>query len=250
MAFTSDKEDKDLISRVEDLAELSLTRNKPYFLGFLNEREQYIINNNFSFYSSYLSFFGGYENAKRKFMCFSPEKVDAESYPISAIYFEFRKTDKLSHRDFLGALMNLGVERSSIGDIVVNEGKAVCFVKSEIEGYLKQQISKIGRVGVKIVSGKDINIDFSDNVEVISTIVSSPRLDAVVASLTKLSRDKSAGLINSGKVFTNYFENKKVSYILKENDIITIRGYGKFVFIEQLGTTKKGRIKIKINHYR
>lgn len=250
MAFTSDKEDKELISRVEDLAELSLTRNKPYFLGFLNEREQYIISNELHFYSSYISFFGGYDNAKRKCMCFSSEEIEYEKYPISALFFEFRKTDKLSHRDFLGALMNLGVERSCIGDIVVNEGKAVCFVKSEVERYFKQQISKIGRVGVKIVNDKILDIDFSDNVEVVSIVVSSLRLDAIVSALTKLSRDKAAALINSGKVVTNYNENKKVSYILRENDIITIRGYGKFIVKEQAGTTKKGRIKININHYR
>lgn len=146
--------------------------------------------------------------------------------------------------------MNLGVERSCIGDIVVNEGKAVCFVKIEVERYFKQQISKIGRVGVKIVNDKIVDIDFSDNVEVVSIVVSSLRLDAIVSALTKLSRDKAAALINSGKVFTNYNENKKVSYILRENDIITIRGYGKFIVKEQAGTTKKGRIKININHYR
>ena len=249
MAYTSDKEDKELLSRVEDIADLSLTRNKPYFLGFLNEREQYIINNSFPFYSSYISYYGGFENAKRKFLCFSEKEVDLSLYPLSGIYFQFRKTDNLSHRDFLGALMNLGIERSCIGDIVVNEGKAVCFVKDEIKDYIVSQISKVGRVGVRIVNGKSLDIDFTDSIEKLSLIVSSMRLDAIVAAITKLSREKSANSILSGKVLTNYSENKNVSHQLKTDDILTIRGYGKFVIKEQTGFTKKDRLKIVINHY-
>ena len=75
------------------------------------------------------------------------------------------------------------------------------------------------------------------------------RLDAIVAAITKLSREKSANTILSGKVLTNYSENKNVSHQLKTDDILTIRGYGKFVIKEQTGFTKKDRLKIVINHY-
>lgn len=245
MAYTSDKE---LLSRVEDIADLSLTRNIPYFLGFLNESEQYIIKESFPFYSSYFHFYGGYDNSKRNLLCFSQKDEDKSLYPVSPLYFTFRKTDKLSHRDFLGALMNLGIERNCVGDIIVNEGKAVCFVKSEVEDYIESQISKIGRVGVNLVD--EIEIDYSDDIEKLSYIVSSFRLDVVVAAVTKRSRAKTAELIRCGKVFTNYSENKNVSYFLKLEDILTIRGFGKFVIKEQSGTTKKGRIKIIVYHYR
>lgn len=249
MAYTSDNEDKELLSRVEDLADLSFTRHKPVFLGFLNEREQYIINNTFPFYSSNISFFGGYDGAKRRILCFSGEEL-LPDFPIEPIYFKFRKSDKLSHRDFLGALMNLGIERNCVGDIVVNEGEAVCFVKEDIAEYICSQLSKIGRVGVRIVKGSECDIDYGEATELLSLIVSSMRLDVVCAAIIKLSREKTANLILSGKVFTNYFENKNVSCVLKQDDILTIRGYGKFIVKEQLGTTKKGRIKINIVHYR
>lgn len=250
MAYTSDKEDKELISRVEDIADLSLTRNKPYFLGFLNEREQYIIKDRFPFYNSYISYFGGYVNAKRKFLCFCENEVDYQLYPLSSLCFKYRNTDKLSHRDFLGALMNLGIERDCIGDIVVNEGIAVCFVKNEIKEYIASSISKIGKVGVKIVDINDYDIDYSDNIDELSLIISSMRVDVIVAVLTKLSRDKANTLILSGKVFRNYAEIKNSSRLLKENDILTIRGYGKYIIKQQIGFTKKDRIKIIINHYR
>lgn len=247
MAFTSDKE---LLSRVEDIAFLSQTRKKPCFLGFLNEREQYIINNQLPFYKQNMSYFGGYENAARKCLCFCEFEVDYSDYPISGIYFKFRKNDKLTHRDFLGALMNLGIERNCIGDIIVNEGEAVCFVKDEIRDYVESQISKIGRTGVKIVCENECNIDYSQDIESLSLIVSSMRLDVIVAAITKLSREKTANLILSGKVFLNYNEDKNVSCFLNADDILSIRGYGKFIIKEQIGTTKKGRIKLIINHYR
>lgn len=250
MAFTSDKDDKELISRVEDIASLSLTRKKPCFLGFLNEREQYIINKQLPFYNQNISYYGGYDNAARKYLCFYEGEVENCDYPLSGIYFKFRKSDKLSHRDFLGALMNLGIERSCVGDIIVNEGTAVCFVKNEIKDYIESQVSKIGRIGVRIVSENECNIDFTEDIEELSLIVSSMRLDVIAAAITKLSREKTANLILSGKVFLNYSENKNVSCFLNSDDIITIRGYGKFILKEQTGTTKKGRIKIIINHYR
>lgn len=146
--------------------------------------------------------------------------------------------------------MNLGIERNCVGDIVVNEGIAVCFVKEEIKSYIESQISKIGRVGVSISSRTDNDINYEDDIETLSLIISSMRLDAVVAAITKLSREKAAGLVLSGRVFTNYFENKNVSYILKSDDILSVRGYGKFIVKDILGFTKKNRIKINIEHYR
>lgn len=177
-------------------------------------------------------------------------EVGEESFPIDAVYFKYRKSDKLSHRDFLGALMNLGIERSSVGDIIVNEGCAVCFVKQEISDYIRSQISKIGRVGVKIVSESECKITAANDIESLSFIVSSMRLDVIVAAITGLSREKTAALVLSGKIFVNYTENKNVSYILKEDDILTIRGNGKFIIKEQAGVTKKGRLKLNIEHYR
>ncbi|MBQ5398840.1 MAG: hypothetical protein IIU14_05310 [Ruminococcus sp.] len=248
--YTSDKEDRELLSRVDDAVRLSSLRHSPTFLGFLNEREQYIIKEYFSNSECNLSFFGGYDGSKRNIAAFSEYELDPRDYPLKGVYFKFRKTDKLSHRDFLGALMGLGIERSSVGDIVINEGQAVCFVKSELYDYIVSQILKIGRVGVRIVKADECSLIFEDNIEELSVIVSSMRLDAVAAALTGLSRAKTAQLILSGSVAVNYLEAKNVSCILKENDILSIRKCGKFVIKKQSGLTKKGRLKIIIEHYR
>lgn len=248
--FTSDKEDKNLLSRVDDALNLSQIRHKPCFLGFLNEREQYIINEKFSYALDRINFYGGYENAARKIMCACDYEVDNNEFSIEKLCYKFRKEDSLSHRDFLGSLMGLGIERACIGDIIVSDSFAAVFAKSEVSGYIKSRLSKIGRAGVKLIPESECDLSYERNTEVLTYIVSSLRLDAVVAAITKLSRSKSASLILSGKVFTNYSENNNVSYFLKPNDILTIRGRGKFIINEQSSTTKKGRLKINIEHYR
>lgn len=248
--FTSDKDDNNLFSRVDDALNLSQIRHKPSFLGFLNEREQYIVSRQFCFAGDRMTFFGGYDNAARKVLCAYDYDISDEDFPIDKLCYKFRKEDSLSHRDFLGSLMGLGIERSCVGDIIVGDGYAAVFVKSEVSDYIKSQLSKIGRAGVKLIPENECDVSYEPDTEVLSYIVSSMRLDSVVSAITRLSRAKAASLINSGKVFTNYSENCKVSYFLKPDDILTIRGNGKFIIQEQSSTTKKGRLKINIVHYR
>ncbi|MCR5653620.1 MAG: hypothetical protein K6F88_07440 [Ruminococcus sp.] len=248
--FTSDKEDNNLYSRADDALNLSQLRHNPCFLGFLNEREQFIISERFSYAKSKIRFFGGYDNAARRVMCACDYDVDNDDFPIDKLCYKFRKEDSLSHRDFLGSLMGLGIERSCIGDIIIEEQFAAVFVKSEVCDYIKSQLTKVGRAGVKLIPDNECLLSYEPDIEVLHFIVSSMRLDAVVAAITKLSRTKSASLILSGKVFTNYFENHNISYILKPDDILTIRGNGKFIIEGQSSVTKKGRLKININHYR
>ena len=250
MAFTSDKEDKLLLSRAQDALNLSELRHQPTFLGFLNEREQYIIKQNFSYAESNIHFYGGFEGAKRSVMCACEYDVDTWEYPVTPVYFKFRKSDNLTHRDFLGSLMGLGIERDYVGDIIVCEDCAVCFLKSEIADYVKLQILKIGRAGVTIVTEKECSIDYSDNIETVNYTVSSMRLDVIIAAIKGLSREKTAAFILSGNVFVNYAEVKNVSLLLKENDILSVRGSGKYIIRQQSGTTKKGRIRLNIDHYR
>ncbi len=248
--YTSDKEDNNLLSRAEDVLNLSEIRGKPCYLGFLNEKEQYLISRHFSYAADRITFFGGYTDAARKVMRACDYEIIDDDYQINKLCFKFRSEDSLSHRDFLGALMSLGIERSCVGDIIVDKGCAAVFVKQEISGFIESQLTKIGRVGVHIVSDDECDISYKRCTETLSLIVSSMRLDAVVAAAARLSRGKSASLIQSSKVFVNYSEINNVSYILKPDDILTIRGSGKFVIKDQLSTTKKGRLKINIEQYR
>lgn len=246
--YISDK-DELFRSKLDDAVYLCFTRQKPYYFSFLSERRQAFAKNyldSIGFHN--YSFFGGYGNSERKVLGLFYDEIC--KFPVSAIEFRFRGCDKLTHRDFLGALMSLGIERETIGDILVEDGRCIVFIKSELKDYIASQIFKVGNVGVKI-SDADINkLPQGRETEEIYYTVSSLRLDNVVAAITNMSREKTKQLILLGNVSLNFIQNKNVSQLLNSNDTLTIRGKGKFKVNDVSGKTRKGRIKISVIHFR
>lgn len=148
--YTSDNDDKLFRSQIDDAIVLCEKRQKPYFFSFLTERQQAVARQYMdSIHFPNYRFFGGYDDCERAVLglWFYDEIVE---YPVSALEITYRKADKLTHRDFLGALMSLGIERETIGDILVEDGRCIVFVKSEIKDYISSQLFKIGNAGVKI----------------------------------------------------------------------------------------------------
>lgn len=248
MAYTSDN-DSLFLSKIDDGVYLCEKRQRPYFFSFLTEREQALAEKHLKAegFKTY-AFFGGYDGAQRRVLGLFP--YDEEDFPVCALEFSYRKTDKPGHRDFLGALMALGVERETVGDILVEDGRCVVFVKAEIKDYITSQISKVGNVGVKISDADSASLPKGRGFDEKDYTVPSLRLDAVVAAVTGLSREKAKKLIVSGSVSLNHLECANVSKAVEEKDTLTIRGKGKFVIKSVLGETKKHRIRISIIHYR
>lgn len=248
--FTSD-DDKQLIARLNNGIDLCLTRQKSYFMPFMSERKQALLVSELkkAYFDNYL-LFGGYDDSERKMLGLFFDEPSTSIFPICGIEFSFRKCDRLTHRDFLGSLMSLGIERETVGDILVEDGRAVVFVKAELSDYVKSQISKVGRVGVKVDDADLSKLPQGRGVEEKTFIVSSLRLDNIVAAVCKLSREKTKTVIMSDSVCVNFEETKNVSFNLKENDVFTIRGKGKFVLKGILGTTGKGRMRISVIHYK
>ncbi|MGN1202634.1 MAG: RNA-binding protein [Eubacterium sp.] len=250
MAYISDR-DNLFCSQLDDAIELCLTRQKPYFFSFMSERRQAVAEKYLkSVCFENFMFFGGYEASERKVLGLFYDSVEQDAFPICAIVFRFRKCDKLSHRDFLGALMSLGIERETVGDILVEDGRCVVFVKSELKQYITSQISKIGNVGVTVEEFTASELPKGRGQEELSFIVSSLRLDNIVAAITGLSREKTKNLILSGNVSADFVRTQNISQILRENTTLTIKGKGKFVINGIPGKTRKGRIKISVIHYR
>ena len=248
MASKSDS-DKLFYSKLDDGVYLCEKRRSAYFFSFFTEREQmlaqrYLDSAGFHDYA----FFGGYEAAERRVLGLF---FDGEAgFPVSCITLSFRKCDKLTHRDFLDALMSLGIERETIGDILVEDGRCVIFVKSEIKEYIASQLFKVGNAGVKLSETVPEDLPQGRGFEEKQFTVPSMRLDAVVAALTGLSREKTKSLILAGNVTRNYSECQNISQALADQDILTVRGKGKFVINGVLGETKKHRVRISIIHYR
>ncbi len=246
-------EEKQLVLHITDLIGLSDKHFKPYYSDFLNERQaklalDVMVKNGISDYC----FWGGYEGATRVMLCVYPQYMKPENseFPMSCINAKFRAVDKLSHRDFLGSLMALGIKREVVGDIVVGEGIASFFVKSDLEQYVKSQIRKIGRVGVTFV---DNTADFQAAVqdfEERECTVSSLRIDNVVGAMTKLSRTKAQQAVISGLVARNFEVIYNTDCKVCSGDKISVRGYGKFIVQFDGSVSKKGKYRILIKQFR
>lgn len=248
--FTSDN-DELLRSKIDDAIFLCSTRPKPCFLPFMSERRQAVALQhlkNISF-DNFL-FYGGYEESQRKMLGIFYDAADNNCFPLSAMEFRYRKCDSLTHRDFLGALMSLGIERDTVGDILISTGRCVVFLKSELYQFVESQILKIGSVGVLISAADTQNLPASSEKDELVFTVSSLRLDNIVAAVCKASREKSKDIILSGNVCVNYLVMQNISFNLKQNDVFTIRGRGKFVLNGILGKTKKERFNISVIYFR
>lgn len=238
-------EDRLLLRKAENAIELSEKRCSPVFLGFLNEHESRLLKDSIRYDG--LSFCGGYKDSVRLMMGVN---AGTEDFPITLLKFTYRKTDDLSHRDFLGALMGLGLNRDVVGDIITGNGFAYVYVKSENAEYILSQIDRIGNCGVKVSREDNKVIEYTQEFDVFVLTLSSLRLDVFVSSLCNLSREKSNNLIRSEMVTVNHYVESDNSVQIREHDVITIRRYGKYVFEKTLGFSKKGKYKVEIKKYK
>ena len=250
--YTSDQTDKLFLSQIDDAVYLCQQRQRPYFFSFMSERKQALASRHLDSlrFPSY-RFFGGYEGSERSVLglWFYDEPDDAQ-FPVTALEITFRAADKLTHRDFLGALMSLGIERETLGDILVEDGRCIVFIKSEMKDYITSQLFKIGNAGVKITEASTESLPKGRGEEELTCVVASLRLDAVVAALTGLSREKTKSLILSGRVAHNYLPCDNISQSVGAGDSLSICGKGKYKIDGVIGETKKHRIRISIIHYR
>lgn len=242
-------------AHISDLAELSRKTGVPRFSGFLNEREAAVAAMGAraarTEYAEPL-FYGGYDGAARTVCGFfkgtyAEEMPKEELFPVRAVTFSYRKCDKLSHRDFLGAVLAAGLKRGAVGDILVAEDYAIVFCL-ETAADIISELTKIGKVGVRSERGVTRQLPEA-KLERIDAAVSSLRLDCVVGACTKISRERSALLIKSGQVSADFSACLSVSGTVKENTVISIRGFGRFRLSKIVGETKKGRIRVIIEKY-
>lgn len=246
------EEDNILLRSLSDKISLAQKHNSAKYTFFLNERQSELVETvlNTSEYENYY-LYGGYDNAKRKVVGVNPPYscANLQEFPIKALTFTYRKSDEISHRDVLGSLMALNIDRKTVGDIVVGNGKSVVFVYDTVADDILQNVRKIGRVGVKISEGFDSDIIPEDKFQEINGTVASLRLDCIISLALNISREKATDLIRRNGVTVNCQEQFSVSFVMKETDKFSIKGYGKFIFSSVNGISKKGRTHITILKY-
>lgn len=206
--------------------------------------------------------FGGRELCSRVMIGFGQEEYTGYPvyFPISTLMISplmEKFSDDLTHRDFLGALMNLGIERELLGDIIIKSAgnsekrhSAYLFCTTSISEYIIDNLTKIKHTSVKCTNCTGMDIpDIALHLEPLDVIAASARIDAVIAAITRLSRNQVVTLFREKKISLNgrIFENN--SYMLKENDMISVRGFGKYIYLETGGTTRKGRFYIHLQKY-
>ena len=236
-------------ARVLDAARLCYRSGAPKFLGFLSPAEAAAAVKALSEENIRYSFFGGFDGAERTMLGCLPDWCEQPDFPITAVTFRFRKQDAVSHRDVLGALMGLGIVREAVGDILVEEGRAVAFVKNEILDFVLSQVEKIGRVGVTAEKGACEPLPAVGELTVCSDTVASLRLDCVIAAICKISRAKAAELISEGLVSVNSVAALKAALNVSAGDRLTVRSKGRFSVISADGVSRKGRIILEYGKF-
>lgn len=245
-------EDRLFINRIFDLARYANEKYMPRFSHFLDERQRYLAENALlSECADNFIFFGGYDDAKRVMLGVFPEytEPDRASFPISPITFTYRTQDRLSHRDFLGSLMALDIKRDTVGDIIVSEGKTCVFLDNKMHFTVVNEITKVGRVGVRISDGFDESVMSKQSFTQIKGTVSKSRLDCIISLALGVSREKAAALIKNTGVNIDYRLVTSPSVQIDEGAVFSIRGYGKYKFDRICGFTRKNRVTVIINKY-
>lgn len=247
---------RDCKTRSEDNAMITAT-------NFLDERQRSHISVLEKEQNQYTDtfYFGGVPNAGKVAAVFVPkffEVTDIDSFflenpdecPFCLIRIDKDRFTSLTHRDYLGALMALGIKREMLGELLVDENG--CFVPcvKSVKSFLINQLESVGRASVKVKEASFSEIARSEaKSEEIISFVSSLRLDNAVSAAFSVSRTKASQAIEKGLVFVNAVQTFKPDYKLSENCTLVFRGKGKAVVEEILGESKKGRLRIKIKKY-
>lgn len=239
-------EETEFCRHIRDLALLGEKTFTPRFSVFLTEREQRLAEQ--TAYQAGVDCGFGEDTrgfTKNVFRTYCGNR----KLPLGGGDIFFRPQDKLTHRDFLGALMSLGLKRDRIGDILVTEGAAAVFASENAVPIISSEIEKIGRVGVKQESGLKIAIPEQEFDEILAVIASN-RIDVLVSAACGISREKASALIKSGAVVSNGMEISSASKNIDEGEVFSVKGYGKFVFDSMGFETKKGKNHAIIKKYK
>lgn len=250
MPEATEKELQQLKKRLLELAEKSYSRSIYTYTPFLSLSQQQVfhaIAKEVS-YAGYRTE-GGAPDCERKIIRFgAPDNLGyEEDFPIACLQVRPvtpKFADTLTHRDFLGAIMNLGIERSTIGDIFVKENGAVLFCQEMIAPYLIENLHQVRHTNITCSVSEGGEALQNAEPKEISITVSSARIDSVVAKIYHISRSQSLDLFRAGKIFVNGITMENNSYLLKEDDAVTVRGYGKFIYYGLSGETRKGKERI------
>jgi RNA-binding protein YlmH len=245
------EDERQLISRIEDA--LGAVGRYPRFLGFYDMHQRgvaiRVLEENSTRGCQY-AFWGGYEGAERVYLGLfdAQETVEIDAFPLAGLKFTW-KFGELTHRDFLGALLSLGLKREKLGDINAGECECSLVLDAAISGFVQQNLLKVGGSGVSCVSSDLKDVKKHQNYSDIADTVASARLDCVVAALVNVSRSEAEKLILNGSVAIDFETATNTAAKASEGSTVSIRGHGRFIIDSISSFTKKGRLRFAARKY-
>lgn len=198
--------------------------------------------------------FGGAQGCERQVLRFGSEEIcgyDAP-FPISCIHLKpanAKFADDLTHRDVLGAVMSLGIERELIGDIILRDKEAYLFCLERIAPYISESLTQIKHTAVRCKTADTLPQGPLYTVKRLTVQVASPRLDALIAHVYKLSRSDAQALFSARKIYINGRLCESPGYTPKGGEIISVRGFGRMRYIGVESLSKKGKSNTTVEQF-
>ena len=239
--------------RLLELSERSYQRGIYAYSEFLNLAEQDVLS--CAVPPNRYRLWGGYDTAERRVACFGSEALCGyeDSPPVTCLRIsplQQKFADDLTHRDFLGSVLALGIKREMLGDIIISSNRGYIFCLDSVCDYIKDNLCKVRRTSVSCEVCDELPEQDEKQPQLKNVNVASERLDALIAAVYNISRSKSAELCAGEKVFVNGRLTVSTSAVLKNGDKVSVRGMGRFVFRQITGETKKGRLRAEVEIYR
>lgn len=247
----TDKEESFFRKRITELADTCFQKSIPTHSWFLNADEQSVLESmHLSAAGARMVLDGGFDASERKAACFLPDYMDA----VPEDLFSFLKiapvqpkfADELTHRDFLGALMNLGMERKVFGDICVSDNCAHLVILSNAKETVLKELTSVKHTTVTVTEEPRESFASVLRTEILDVNCASLRADSLISSVWRFSRTRAKELFAAEKVFRNGASLTDGSAFLKPGDLVSVRGYGRFRLLPESRETKKGRLYVRV----
>lgn len=243
-----------VMRRAEDLYRAASKRGQACFSGFLSDRQQELARAALEKLGcDFYHFDGGYPEAQRQVLVVDPEEGSA---PICFLKIESTAfaQQKLSHQDYLGALLGLSVERECLGDILLLPGQpqvAYAAVLERMADFLARELTQVGRDPVRVMVCDRSQVEWQEmpTPEIRTATVSSLRLDSLLAAMLNTSRAQASALIREGRVEIGHIPQTNAHAAVYEGDVFSVRGKGKFQLKTVGGRSRKDRIFIEFFQY-
>lgn len=239
--------EKLFLNQQKTLFNRSLQQGFPVVSGFLNLREQAIVKESFN----EVILVGGLQNAERVQAIYTTNSTFKSDDYIKVIEINYpKKFQSLGHRDVLGAILNIGIERSQIGDIRIVNERIQVVVSAKIFPFVTENFTRVNKVSISL---KEVKLPdflrYNTEVEIMFDFFSSLRLDVIVAKTFNISRGETAKLIEKGYVSCDHRTIYSANYQIRENELLSVKSYGRIQVKNILNTTSKGKIKIEYIKY-